>query len=56
MVNSPIPNASLLRELADILSAASFTADGIAAHLGPDATDALYRGEPGVVLLSLIHI
>ena len=50
MVNSPIPDASLLRELADVLSAASFTADGIAAHLGPDATDALYRGEPGVVL------
>ncbi|OFT86094.1 rRNA methyltransferase [Corynebacterium sp. HMSC29G08] len=50
MVNSPTPDASLLRELADALSAASFTADGIAAHLGPDATDALYRGEPGVVL------
>lgn len=41
---------ALVREFADVLVAASFTADGIAAHLGPDATDALYRGEPGVVL------
>ena len=31
---------ALVREFADVLVAASFTADGIAAHLGPDATDA----------------
>lgn len=43
---------ALVRELADVLAAASFTADGIAAHLGPDATDALYRGEPGAVLVA----
>ena len=49
-MTSPTPDAELMRELADALLAASFTADGIAAHLGPDATDALYRGEPGVVL------
>ncbi|QPK82497.1 class I SAM-dependent methyltransferase [Corynebacterium qintianiae] len=36
-------------ELAAALARASFTADGVAAHLGPDATEALYRGEPGVV-------
>lgn len=44
------PDPSLTRELADALLTANFTADGIAAHLGPDATAALYRGEPGVVL------
>lgn len=45
----PIPQP-VVRELSDALVAASFTAAGIAAHLGPDVTDALYRGEPGVVL------
>ncbi|EEI16781.1 DUF7059 domain-containing protein [Corynebacterium lipophiloflavum] len=35
--------------LAEALKRASFSADGIAAHLGPEATEALYRGEPGVV-------
>lgn len=38
------------RELAAALHDAGCTADGIAAHLGPAATAALYRGEPGVVL------
>ncbi|WIM69036.1 class I SAM-dependent methyltransferase [Corynebacterium breve] len=28
----------------------SFTADGIAGYLGPEVTEALYRGEPGVVM------
>ena len=40
----------LARTLADELSRAGFTADGIAAHLGPEATEAMYRREPGVVL------
>ena len=38
----------LARTLAEELSRAGFTADGIAAHLGPEATEAMY--------LSLIHI
>lgn len=49
--SSPLPNAA--RELASYLVAEGFTADSIAAHLGPDATAALYRGEPGVVKHSL---
>lgn len=40
----------LARTLADELSRAGFTADGITAHLGPEATEAMYRREPGVVL------
>lgn len=36
----------LVREFDD----AGFTADSIAAHLGPDAMEALFRGEPGAVL------
>lgn len=44
------PPPALVQELADALAAANFTSDGIAVHLGPDATEALYRGEPGVVL------
>lgn len=46
---APAPPAGLMRELADVLAAASFTASGVAEHLGPDANRALYRGEPGVV-------
>lgn len=38
------------RELASALHSAGCTADGVARHLGPAATAALYRGEPGVVL------
>ncbi|WP_370639199.1 methyltransferase [Corynebacterium sp. CNCTC7651] len=49
-MTAPTPPAPLMRELAAALTSANFTAEGIAAHLGPDATDALYRGEPGVVL------
>lgn len=36
----------LVREFDD----AGFTADSIAAHLGPDAVEALFRGEPGAVI------
>lgn len=46
----PTPLSQAACELAAALSRAGFTADGIAAHLGPHATAALYRGEPGVVL------
>ncbi|GAA1168159.1 Release factor glutamine methyltransferase [Corynebacterium glaucum] len=49
-MSHPTPKPQVMRDLVDILTAANFTADGIAAHLGPDATEALYRGEPGVVL------
>ncbi|MCP1387223.1 class I SAM-dependent methyltransferase [Corynebacterium sp. TA-R-1] len=49
-MTAPPPPAALMRDLATVLHEAQFTADGVAAHLGPDATDALYRGEPGVVL------
>lgn len=49
-MTTPTPAPELMCELADVLLQASFTADGVAAHLGPDATEALYRGEPGVVL------
>ena len=37
-------------DLARELEQAGFTAGGVAAHLGPEATDAMYRREPGVVL------
>lgn len=46
---SSADSTSLAAELTRFLNAAGFTADGIAAHLGPDATEALYRGEPGAV-------
>ena len=42
--------ADIARELTRELERAGFTADTIAAHLGPDATEALHRGEPGAVL------
>lgn len=41
---------AVARSLVDTLTSAGFTADGIPAHLGPDVTEALYRGEPGVVM------
>ena len=41
---------AVAQALAKELDAAGFSADGIAAHLGPEATEALYRREPGVVL------
>lgn len=44
---SPLTAAAV--ELAPRLRELGFTADGIALHLGPAATDALHRGEPGAV-------
>ncbi|WP_328700605.1 class I SAM-dependent methyltransferase [Corynebacterium wankanglinii] len=41
---------AVAQKLAQELTAAGFTADGVAAHLGPEATEAMYRREPGVVL------
>ena len=41
---------ALAQQLAEELVAAGYTADGIAAHLGPESTEAMYRREPGVVL------
>lgn len=50
MSENPGPNfTEAVTGLAAVFADASFTADGIAAHLGPDVTEALYRGEPGVV-------
>lgn len=46
---SRTPLAELAPELTRILAAAGFTADGIAAHLGPAYTEALHRGEPAAV-------
>ena len=39
----------LAPELAEAFSQASFTTDGLAGHLGPELTEALYRGEPAAV-------
>ena len=48
MADSP-SLADSVAQLTDIFRRATFTTEAIAAHLGPDATEALYRGEPGVV-------
>ena len=40
--------ATLAAELSDVFTAAGFTTDGVAGHLGPEVTEALF--------LSLIHI
>ena len=53
MSENPGPNfTEAVTGLAAVFADASFTADGIAAHLGPDVTEALYRGEPGAVLVA----
>ena len=39
----------LAPELAEAFSQAGFTTDGLAGHLGPELTEALYRGEPAAV-------
>lgn len=41
--------SATVRELARVLATEGFTAEGVAGHLGPQVTEALYRGEPGVV-------
>lgn len=40
--------------LGEIFRAHGFTADGVAAHLGPAATAAMHRGEPGAVHRRLV--
>ena len=44
--------AKLAEELSDVFTAAGFTTDGIAGHLGPEVTEALFRGEPAPVALA----
>ncbi|WJY68211.1 DUF7782 domain-containing protein [Corynebacterium auris] len=48
-MTEPTPLTSAVSTLANELRSAGFTTESIAAHLGPDATEALFRGEPGVV-------
>lgn len=43
------PLTAAAAALAPRLRDLGFTADGVALHLGPSATDALHRGEPGAV-------
>lgn len=40
---------ALARQLTPVLRKAGFSADGIAAHLGPEMTEAMHRGEPAAV-------
>ena len=44
--------ATLAAELSDVFTAAGFTTDGVAGHLGPEVTEALFRGEPAPVALA----
>ncbi|MCF8713001.1 rRNA methyltransferase, partial [Corynebacterium sp. MC-09] len=44
--------AKLAPELSDVFTAAGFTTDGVAGHLGPEVTEALFRGEPAPVALA----
>ena len=48
-LNPDIPLHVLAPELVDVFEDAGFNTHGIAAHLGPQATEALYRGEPAAV-------
>src|SRR5690625_2989382 len=48
-LNPDIPLHVLAPELVDVFEKAGFNTHGIAAHLGPQATEALYRGEPAAV-------
>ena len=43
-LNPDIPLHVLAPELVDVFEKAGFNTHGIAAHLGPQATEALYRG------------
>ncbi|MDV2414453.1 class I SAM-dependent methyltransferase [Corynebacterium kefirresidentii] len=44
--------AKLAPELSDVFTAAGFTTDGVAGYLGPEVTEALFRGEPAPVSLA----
>src|SRR5699024_10351961 len=48
-LNPDIPLHVLAPELVDVFEDASFNTHDSAAHLGPQATEALYRGEPAAV-------
>ena len=56
-MNPEHPIADVAAELAQALTAAGFTADGIAGHLGPEYTEAWHRGEPAAVApVSYTHL
>ena len=44
--------AKLAPELADVFTAAGFSTDELAGYLGPEVTEALFRGEPAPVALA----
>ena len=48
-LNPQVPLRSIAQELIAVFEEAGFNTHGIAAHLGPQATEALYRGEPAAV-------
>lgn len=52
-LQSEHPVSAIAEELADVFTQAGFTADGIAGHLGPEAFEALQRGEPAAVALAV---
>src|SRR5699024_12099840 len=43
------------QELVTVFDKAGFNSHGIAAHLDPQATEALYRGEPAAVEVATAH-
>ena len=49
MSDSVTVSPETAKTLAQALAKAGFTSAGIAEHLGPAATQAMFRGEPGVV-------
>ena len=51
-LNPKFPLAAVAADLAAAFESAGFTDAGLAGHLGPEVTEALYRGEPGPVLLA----
>lgn len=48
-LNPQVPLRSIAQELIAVFEEAGFNTHGIAAHLGPQVTEALYRGEPAAV-------
>ena len=54
-LNPDLPVHSLAQELVTVFDKAGFNSHGIAAHLGPQATEALYRGEPAAVEVATAH-
>lgn len=46
----------LAARLAPVLREAGFTADAVAAHLGPEMSEAMHRGEPAAVRFATRHL